>query len=147
MKRTLCPIFLLFILFAHKAFPAQDIGASMREYEENRLQEDLDKRLEAPRISPPAINADEAFSLPQGKTRMVVRKIIIRQAPSTDNKLPEEIARQITDKYRGKALSLNEMKALAGEIKKKTPDLRIKVYIPEQTFQDDILYINIIPER
>lgn len=133
------------ILFAAQIPPGQDVGSTMKEYEEEKQKEDMLKRLKE--ATPPRLDEKEIKRLPGNRKSIYISKIIVQGNILIDDYIKEDEIDSMIESYENRRLSLLDMKKIANIIKDKIADKRISSYIPRQSFTNGIMYINLVSNR
>lgn len=119
------------------------VGSTLREYTNERKEENMEDRLKKRAVKRPAMDAPELLALPDGKNAIYIIKIVVQSNASISDKMEADIIRT-TAEYEGKNLSLDQMKKLASLIAERHGADTLKAYIPEQSFDENTLYINFV---
>jgi hemolysin activation/secretion protein len=131
-------------VFAANASPGSTtVGSTLREYTNERSEENMEKRLKSRPVRRPATDARELLALPDGKNAIYVIRIMIQSDASINDKMEADITRTIAE-YEGKDLSSAQMKKIASLITEQYGANTLRAYIPEQSFDGNILYINLV---
>jgi len=147
--RTIVAIFCASIILSSPAFAGNispgstTVGSTLREYNNERREESMEKRLKKRAVKRPTMNAPELSSLPDGKSTIYVIRIIVQPDTSINDKVKSDIIRTIAE-YEGQNLSLAQMKKIAYLITERHGAKTSKAYIPEQSFDENILYVNFV---
>lgn len=142
-------IVVLSLLFSGRAFAANispgstTVGSTLREYNNERREETMENRLKKPAVKRPAMNAPELLTLPDGKNVIYIIKITVQYGISMSDKAEANIIRTISE-YEGESLSLDQMKRIASLLTEQYGAGASKAYIPEQSFDENVLYINFV---
>jgi len=151
MKIFLVSIF-AFALLCQPVFSAtipagQDAGSTLRTVSQEDRDEKVMKRLNEPRIIPPALTERELESLPGGAETVYVKKIIVTQDRARGVGIKDRYIREFTRTYENKDLSIHDMKNLADELGREFSEYNIDSYVPRQSFYNGIFFINFVRKR
>ena len=134
-------------LYAAQIPAGQDAGAAVKGYTEKKRKDDTLKRLTTPKTESPALNEKEIESLPGNAESIYIDKIIVQHGIPAEDYIKKEQLSSLIKYYTDKALTLQDMKALAAAITKKFTRKELKAYIPKQSFAGMVMYINLVSEK
>ena len=122
----------------------QDAGSAIEDYTRQKQKEMMHKDLAEEKLEKPSIDASEMHILPGGAETIYISKIICQYSMPAKKLLDDKEIDMLIHDYTDKELSIEGIKSIAKHINDKYSDLNINAYIPEQAFQSNILYINIL---
>lgn len=122
----------------------QTVGASLKEFSLKKQKEKVTRQLSEPRAKVPALNAPEIDQLPHKSGAVYIEKIVFQGAALLMRHNEKKDIFGPLKAYENRRLSLAEMNKLAGEVAAIISDENVRVYIPQQSFSQKTLYINII---
>jgi len=149
-KRNILAVSALILSFcqnlsAQQIPTGQDTGSTLRGYVDQKMQKATERRANKGYYSKvPAINAPRLKALPEGKNAVHVKEIALQQKPGMMLDIDQNKLIAILDRHSNKDLTLSEMELLADLIVGESANSDLEAYIPEQTFEGNLLYINII---
>lgn len=130
--------------FAANASPGSaTVGSALQEYANERKEANMEKRLKTKPVKKPSIDAPEITVLPGGRGDVYIVKVIVQANTPVEKEMGSAILK-MTAKYEGRNLSLIDMKHLAREITDTYTAKKCRAYVPEQSFNDNALYINFV---
>jgi hemolysin activation/secretion protein len=148
MRKIFIMSFAIFLLCGHACAASipqgQDIGSRVREYENEKMRQEVNKELAAPRQNAPSLDAAPIEALPAAAAAVYVTRITIQKGPGVKISDNDKTLAKLASGYENKALSLEDMKTLAGAITNKIADREIEAYIPRQSFDEGVMYIHVV---
>ena len=149
--KTIFILCILALMMYPQAYAAQipqgqDVGSRVRDYENEKTQERMNRELANPMQAPPAIDEAEVgtIPLPDDASSIFVNKIIVQKGPGVDKLVADKRLAEFAGSYEAKTLSVEDMKAVADSAAEYFADNRLKAYVPRQSFSGGIMYINLI---
>jgi len=122
----------------------QDTGSTTSEYTKDKKARGLLKRLLEPKAIPPAIDEEQLTELAKGAKTVYIKKVIIQHDGSLESRISQAELDKLASAYEDRGLSIEDMEKAAMSISRVLSDNQIKVYIPRQTFNNGLMYINVV---
>ena len=135
------------VVFAAPLPASQNVGSTIQEYVDEKQEEKMARRLSTPKSVAPALDAKEIENLPDNADSIYIREIIIQKVAAIKNVVSDGMLSGIITDYTDRSLSFQDMKMLADDITKSLSSYGIKAYVPQQSFLNGVVYINIVSEE
>jgi len=143
-------IYILLILFCQSALAGQipkgqDAGSALRNYADRKTDKKRIKRINEESYNPlPAIDAPKLKTLPGDQEFIYIKDIAIQKDRNVKVYIDYVRFEEITSDNINKNLTLENMESIVGLIIDEYQNDALEAYIPDQSFDDNILYINLI---
>ena len=146
---TICftGIFLCGPVHAVEIPTGQDIGSTLKGYTEEKRQKKVIKRLSTPKVLPPALSELEITTLPVNVESVYIRKIVVQHDIFIEDSVEEQELRRLIKDYENSLLSIEDMKKVATFVTQTFANEGLKAYVPKQSFDYGVMYINLISEK
>ena len=123
------------------------MGSRIQEYKSEQGQERVKEELKTPKKRTPGLHAAEVSALPDNVAAIPINDIVIQfDIKSAALHTAVEFDTLIQE-YRGRALTLEDMRSFAQRVTGVLAAEGFRAYIPEQSFDERRLYVNVVSDH